>query len=56
VHEEAQAAVNAAGLDATLAHLALATAYARRLRAQIPGAAASAVPRFLEPAKEGASA
>lgn len=34
VREEAKAAVSAAGLDATLAHLALATAYARRLRAQ----------------------
>ena len=44
VREEAQAAVTAAGLGATLAHLALATAYARRLREENPAAPASAAP------------
>ncbi|HEX8513457.1 MAG TPA: hypothetical protein VF688_10170 [Allosphingosinicella sp.] len=42
VREEARAAVNAAGLRATLAHLALATAYARRLLDQKQTAPASA--------------
>jgi hypothetical protein len=40
VKEEAEAAASAAGLDSTLAHLALATAYARRLRDENPPAAA----------------
>jgi hypothetical protein len=42
VRQEAEAAVRAAGIDATLAHLALATAYARRLREQKTAAGASA--------------